>query len=103
MDFTGSLTNRGQSYGQAIIDASNWTNETGGINGRLIDLDSVETACLVRRAINAYRFADSSVLYTMLIINLRYPNYLPEEAINSVHVSCSGTRLSHYSREHSFR
>ncbi|MBT3831173.1 MAG: hypothetical protein HOF53_06915 [Gammaproteobacteria bacterium] len=53
MDFTGSLTNRGQCYGQAIIDASNWTNETGGINGRLIDLDTVETACLVRRAINA--------------------------------------------------
>jgi branched-chain amino acid transport system substrate-binding protein len=55
VDFTGASGKSGQSYGQAIIDSSNWINENGGINGQLIDLDTVETSYLVRRAINAYR------------------------------------------------
>lgn len=55
VDFTGASANSGLSYGQAIIDSSNWINENGGINGRLIDLDTVETSYLVRRAVNAYR------------------------------------------------
>ena len=55
VDFTGTSAISGQSYGQAIIDAANWINENGGINGQLIDLDTVETSYLVRRAINAYK------------------------------------------------
>ena len=55
VDFTGTSATSGQSYGQAIIDAANWINENGGVNGQLIDLDTVETSYLVRRAINAYR------------------------------------------------
>jgi len=55
VDFTGTSAISGQSYGQAIIDAANWINENGGINGQLIDLDTVETSYLARRAINAYK------------------------------------------------
>ena len=55
VDFTGSTGQSGQSYGQAIIDSTNWINENGGINGRLIDLDTIETSYLVRRAIDAYK------------------------------------------------
>ena len=35
VDFTGSTGQSGQSYGQAIIDSTNWINENGGINGSL--------------------------------------------------------------------
>ena len=55
VDFTGTTATSGQAYGQAIIDAANWINEGGGINGKLIDLDTVETSYLVRRALAAYR------------------------------------------------
>jgi branched-chain amino acid transport system substrate-binding protein len=55
VDFTGTTATSGQAYGQAIIDAANWINESGGINGKLIDLDTVETSYLVRRALAAYR------------------------------------------------
>ena len=102
VDFTGSLTNRGPPYGLAITQASNWANETDGINGRLNDLDTVKQHAWSGEPFNnAYRFAVSYILYTMLIISLRYPKYLPEEATNSAHVSCSGTHLSHYSRKRS--
>lgn len=54
VDFTGSSGLSGQTYGQAIIDATNWINENGGINGKLVDLDTVETSYQVRRAMTAY-------------------------------------------------
>ena len=54
VDFTGASGSSGQAYGQAIIDANNWINENGGINGKLIDLDTIETSYQVRRAIDAY-------------------------------------------------
>lgn len=54
VDFTGASANSGQAYGQAVIDSVNWINENGGINGRLIDLDTIETSYLVRRALTAY-------------------------------------------------
>ncbi len=55
VDFSGATATSGQAYGQAIIDAASWINENGGINGKLIDLDTVETAYVVRRALAAYR------------------------------------------------
>lgn len=54
VDFTGASGSSGQAYGQAIIDANNWINENGGINGKLIDLDTIETSYQVRRAVDAY-------------------------------------------------
>ena len=55
VDFTGSSGDSGQAYGQAIIDATNYINENGGINGKLIDLDTIETSYQVRRALDAYK------------------------------------------------
>ena len=55
VDFTGISGSGGQDYGQATIDASNWINANGGINGKLIDLDTVQTSYLVPRALAGYR------------------------------------------------
>jgi branched-chain amino acid transport system substrate-binding protein len=55
VDFTGTTATSGLAFGQAVIDSANWINESGGINGKLIDLDTVETSYLVRRALSAYR------------------------------------------------
>ncbi|WP_020683209.1 ABC transporter substrate-binding protein [Marinobacterium rhizophilum] len=54
-DISGASASNGRIYGQAIIDASNWINANGGINGKLIDLDFVDTSYLVPRAMAAYR------------------------------------------------
>ena len=63
VDFGGVTSIIGRVYGQAKIDAANWINENGGINGRLIDLDTVEYSYLVPRAMAAYRkWQDQDVL-----------------------------------------
>jgi branched-chain amino acid transport system substrate-binding protein len=55
VDLGGVTSGTGRIYGQAMIDASNWINANGGINGRLIDLDTVDTSYLVPRALEGYR------------------------------------------------
>jgi branched-chain amino acid transport system substrate-binding protein len=55
VDFGGVTSIIGRVYGQAKIDAANWINENGGINGKLIDLDTVEYSYLVPRAMAAYK------------------------------------------------
>jgi len=55
IDLNGVSSNTGRVYGQAIIDSVNWINANGGINGKLIDLDTAETSYLVPRAMAAYR------------------------------------------------
>ena len=55
IDFTGPTSVVGKEYGQAKIDAANYINETGGINGKLLDFDTVDYAYDVPRAIAAYR------------------------------------------------
>ena len=55
VDFSGATSVIGRVYGQAKIDAANWINDNGGINGRLIDLDTVEYSYLVPRAMAAYK------------------------------------------------
>jgi branched-chain amino acid transport system substrate-binding protein len=54
VDFGGATSVIGRVYGQAKIDAANWINENGGIDGKLIDLDTVEYSYLVPRAMAAY-------------------------------------------------
>ena len=54
-DFTGRTAVVGKEYGQAKIDAANYINEHGGVNGKLIDLDSVDYSYIVPRAIAAYK------------------------------------------------
>jgi branched-chain amino acid transport system substrate-binding protein len=55
VDQSGIASGTGRIYGQAMIDASNWINANGGVNGRLIDLDTVDTSYLVPRALEGYR------------------------------------------------
>ncbi len=55
VDQSGIASGTGRIYGQALIDASNWINANGGINGRLIDLNTVDTSYLVPRALEGYR------------------------------------------------
>nr|WP_082708557.1 ABC transporter substrate-binding protein [Marinobacterium profundum] len=55
VDQSGIASGSGRIYGQAMIDSSNWINANGGINGRMIDLDTVDTSYLVPRALEGYR------------------------------------------------
>jgi branched-chain amino acid transport system substrate-binding protein len=55
VDYFGVTAQSGRHYGQGKVDASNWINENGGINGKLIDLDTVEYSYLVPRALAAYK------------------------------------------------
>ncbi|MFC6671054.1 ABC transporter substrate-binding protein [Marinobacterium aestuariivivens] len=55
VDLGGVTAGSGRIYGQAVIDATNWINANGGINGKLIDLDTTDTSYLVPRALAAYR------------------------------------------------
>lgn len=55
VDQSGIASGTGRIYGQAMIDASNWINANGGVNGRLIDLDTIDTSYLVPRALEGYR------------------------------------------------
>jgi len=55
VDFGGVTSVIGRVYGQAKIDSANWINENGGINGKLIDFDTVEYSYLVPRAMAAYK------------------------------------------------
>ncbi|MSP66848.1 MAG: branched-chain amino acid ABC transporter substrate-binding protein [Alphaproteobacteria bacterium] len=55
VDFTGNTASVGKDYGQAKIDAANWINDNGGVNGKLLDLDTVDYTYIVPRAIAAYK------------------------------------------------
>jgi branched-chain amino acid transport system substrate-binding protein len=54
-DFTGRTAVVGKEYGQAKIDAANYINEHGGVNGKLLDFDNVDYSYIVPRAIAAYK------------------------------------------------
>lgn len=55
VDFTGNTAVVGKEYGQAKIDAMNYINETGGINGKQLDFDTVDYSYIVPRALAAYK------------------------------------------------
>ncbi len=55
VDFTGRTAVVGKEYGQAKIDAMNWINENGGINGRQLDFDTVDYSYIVPRALATYK------------------------------------------------
>jgi len=55
VDFTGRTAVVGKEYGQAKIDAMNWINENGGINGKLLDFDTVDYSYIVPRALATYK------------------------------------------------
>jgi branched-chain amino acid transport system substrate-binding protein len=55
IDFTGVSGWTGLGYSQGIIDSVNWINENGGINGKLIDMDTAQTSYLLPPAVAAYQ------------------------------------------------
>lgn len=55
VDFTGNTAVVGKEYGQAKIDAANYINENGGIDGKLLDVDTIDYSYVVPRAIAAYK------------------------------------------------
>ncbi|MFQ5972523.1 MAG: ABC transporter substrate-binding protein [Alphaproteobacteria bacterium] len=55
VDFTGRTSVVGKEYGQAKIDATNWINENGGVNGKLLDLETIDYSYVIPRAISAYK------------------------------------------------
>lgn len=55
VDFTGNTAVVGKEYGQAKIDAMNYINENGGINGKQLDFDTVDYSYVVPRALAAYK------------------------------------------------
>ena len=54
VDFTGNTAVVGKVYGQAKVDAVKFINEHGGVNGNMIDADTVDYSYEVPRAISAY-------------------------------------------------
>lgn len=55
VDYTGRTAVVGKVYGQAKVDAMNYINEHGGINGRMINFDTVDYSYEVPRAIATYK------------------------------------------------
>ncbi len=55
VDFTGRTAVVGKSYGQGKVDAANWINEHGGINGRFLDVDTVDNSYGAERSLETYR------------------------------------------------
>jgi branched-chain amino acid transport system substrate-binding protein len=55
VDFSGWTSEVGKPYGQAKIDAAQWINQQGGVNGKPIALSTVDYAYQVPRAITAYQ------------------------------------------------
>ena len=55
VDFTGRTAVVGKSYGQGKVDAANWINQHGGINGKLLDVDTVDNSYVADRSLETYR------------------------------------------------
>ena len=55
VDLTGPTSDQGKDIGQARIDAAQYFNEKGGVNGRKIELVSVEYGFQPPRAVAAYK------------------------------------------------
>lgn len=55
LDFTGRTAVVGKVYGQSKIDAMNYVNEIGGVNGKMLDFETVDYSYIVPRAIAAYK------------------------------------------------
>jgi branched-chain amino acid transport system substrate-binding protein len=54
-DYTGATSSVGQVYGQGIADALKYINEQGGINGTVIDFETVDYSYEIPRAIATYK------------------------------------------------
>lgn len=55
LDLTGPTSSTGKISGPGKIDAFNWINKNGGINGKMIEFDSVDYSYKTDRAIQQYK------------------------------------------------
>src|SRR5512134_3945600 len=55
VDFTGRTAIVGTPYGQAKVDAAKWVNAHGGVNGKTVNLETVDYSYEVPRAIAVYK------------------------------------------------
>ena len=54
-DYTGATSSVGKPYGQGVADALAHINKTGGVNGKKIDVETVDYSYEIPRAIAQYK------------------------------------------------
>ena len=54
-DLTGATASIGVAYANGIADTIDWYNENGGVDGRLIDFETVDYAYQAPRAVSIYQ------------------------------------------------
>lgn len=54
-DYTGGTASVGVPYGQGVADAMTYINKTGGINGKLLDFETVDYSYKAPQAIATYK------------------------------------------------
>jgi branched-chain amino acid transport system substrate-binding protein len=55
VDYTGATSSTGKFSGPGKVDAIAWINANGGINGKMIDADTVDYSYQTQRAIQLYK------------------------------------------------
>ncbi len=55
IDYTGPTSSTGKFSGPGKVDAIAWINKNGGINGKMIDADTVDYSYQTQRAIQLYK------------------------------------------------
>jgi branched-chain amino acid transport system substrate-binding protein len=54
-DYSGATADVGVPFGQGVADALAWVNQKGGVNGKKLDVDSVDYGYQVPRAVAQYK------------------------------------------------
>ena len=55
VDYTGATSSTGKFSGPGKVDAIAWVNANGGINGKMLDADTVDYSYQTQRAIQLYK------------------------------------------------
>jgi branched-chain amino acid transport system substrate-binding protein len=55
VDFTGATSSTGKFNGAGKVDAVAWINANGGINGKMLDVETVDYSYQTQRAIQLYK------------------------------------------------
>ncbi len=55
VDYTGATSSTGKISGPGKVDAFAWVNKNGGINGKLLDVDTVDYGYQTQRSIQQYK------------------------------------------------
>lgn len=54
-DYSGATSDVSKPYGQGVADALKWLNENGGVDGTMIEFETVDYSYEVPRAISTYK------------------------------------------------